>query len=231
MNESVPYVLTQVDGHPCAWIAGDNTIHVVGESYYQEHLQRVVGVVGTHKPFAVWLIPEPNNPHDSNAVAVYVGAGKIGHLPRMEAEKWQWALIELEKISRARAACSATLFETESNAPWVKGGSLIEAYLRVPFPPSRPSPVPQTHAVLPGTPSGLLSVGQVYLDAKCPTCGMLMRVQLDQLDSTETRPCFHPFTCDPADLLAVSDQLRKLAGAIKTKTRPKRARLARAKRR
>ena len=45
------------------------------------------------------LMPEPNNPHDKNAVAVYFRTHKIGHLSREVASKYQ-ALLLSNKVSR-----------------------------------------------------------------------------------------------------------------------------------
>ncbi len=60
---------------------------VVGESYYQPQLR---GVLATHgNEVDVLLKPEPENPYDSNAVAVLgPGQHKLGHLPREQAARW-----------------------------------------------------------------------------------------------------------------------------------------------
>lgn len=62
-------------------------VRVAGTSYHQEVLTWLRGYADWDLPIA--LYPEPDNPHDSNAVAV-IGAGWIvGHLPRDYAAVWQ----------------------------------------------------------------------------------------------------------------------------------------------
>ena len=67
---------------------------VVGESHYQDHLWSIVGEkwmadrrVRVAKPAA--LIPEPENPYDRNAVAVYVNGLITGYLSREDAAQHQ----------------------------------------------------------------------------------------------------------------------------------------------
>lgn len=74
-------------------------LEVVGESFYQDNLQKIAG----GKPGADlgwmsgFLVPEPFNEFDSNAVAVYVileskegfEGLKVGHLPKMMAARTQ----------------------------------------------------------------------------------------------------------------------------------------------
>lgn len=67
----------------------DGYCAVVGESYYQDALRatgRVCSAGGEGRPaFTAALVPEPENPYDSNAIAVYSPRGKIGHLSRDDA--------------------------------------------------------------------------------------------------------------------------------------------------
>lgn len=52
------------------------------------------------------LIPEPENPHDSNAVAVQVGGTTVGYLPREVAPSYQPLLLRLrDHGSTARVPC------------------------------------------------------------------------------------------------------------------------------
>lgn len=67
---------------------------VVGESHYQDHLWSIVGEkwmadrrVRVAKPAA--LVPEPENPHDRNAVAVYISGLITGYLSREDAAQHQ----------------------------------------------------------------------------------------------------------------------------------------------
>jgi hypothetical protein len=46
------------------------------------------------------LVPEPWNPHDSNAVAVAAGTNHVGYLPSEMAEIYAEPLLHLAKLSR-----------------------------------------------------------------------------------------------------------------------------------
>jgi len=70
---------------------GDFETEVVGESYYQDALAEIAGPktqAGVDLDVKARLVPEPDNPHDANAVAVYIQGRKVGHLPRDMAAEW-----------------------------------------------------------------------------------------------------------------------------------------------
>lgn len=60
-------------------------VDVVGESFYADHLRRLVA--GQQSPYFVpaMLVRQPANPHDANAVAVVAGGAQVGHLSRQDA--------------------------------------------------------------------------------------------------------------------------------------------------
>jgi len=60
-------------------------LDVVGESFYRDTLVRATGGQrrdGVHMLLTVTLVPEPDNPHDANAVSARIGGEVVGHLPR-----------------------------------------------------------------------------------------------------------------------------------------------------
>ena len=73
-------------------------VDVVGESYYQEALtalcrgQERSGDVQMDRAV---LIPEPDNPHDRNAVRVSVSGRTVGYLGREDARRYQPPLLDL----------------------------------------------------------------------------------------------------------------------------------------
>ena len=74
-----------------AIVSGDGTyrFEVVGESHYQANLEHIAGgrtPEGAKFQCVAILIPEPNNPHDSNAVYVSVAGRKVAYLSR------EWAV-------------------------------------------------------------------------------------------------------------------------------------------
>jgi predicted Zn-ribbon and HTH transcriptional regulator len=71
-------------------LMGDEDLEVVGESYRQDNLWRVVG--GRHRPEArvregvhAMLLAEDGNPYDPNAVSVWINGLMVGYLPRDQA--------------------------------------------------------------------------------------------------------------------------------------------------
>lgn len=74
-------------------------VAVVGESHYQETLLQLKTALDTLErdppAFEAFLIPEPENPHDPNAVAVATPAReKIGYLSRDVARSYHKALLK-----------------------------------------------------------------------------------------------------------------------------------------
>lgn len=69
-------------------LGGQETLEVVGESHYQEHLWRLAGGVQTERircAVQAVLVPEPDNAHDRNAICVLIDDGVVGYLSREDA--------------------------------------------------------------------------------------------------------------------------------------------------
>jgi hypothetical protein len=74
-------------------LRGDGTysLNVVGESFYQDALDRICGGKdedGHNKETSARLVPEPHNPHDKNAVAVCISGEVIGYLDKQRAKRY-----------------------------------------------------------------------------------------------------------------------------------------------
>jgi hypothetical protein len=70
---------------------GDFETDVVGESHYQDALAEIAGPkteAGVDLEVKAQLVPEPDNPTDPQAVAVYIEGRKVGHLARDLAAQW-----------------------------------------------------------------------------------------------------------------------------------------------
>ncbi len=70
-----------------ASVPTENIPEVVGESHYQAALARIVAGVpvrigGVRHPVSVHLVAEPSNPHDRNAIAVFIGPDLVGYISR-----------------------------------------------------------------------------------------------------------------------------------------------------
>ena len=91
---------------------GGDILEIVGTAPYQEALEAIAGDKPESAPeLEKWahLIPEPDNPWDRNAVAVYIDARKIGYLPRESSPAYAALLTQLWATSRARAVCRAVV--------------------------------------------------------------------------------------------------------------------------
>ncbi len=100
-----------LEGRQALWLSEQPCLpqEVSGESFNALHIEGIVqrcqGQLGV--PLVAWLSPEATNPHDSNAVVVWIGGGKAGYLPRTEAAHWQRIIIQLQHQSRHPIACGA----------------------------------------------------------------------------------------------------------------------------
>lgn len=81
------------------WAKGHGYQHeVVGESHYQETLERIAGgrqVYGARKRCVATLVPEPSNKYDANAVRVDVKGKVVGYLPREKAAEYSKRIAEI----------------------------------------------------------------------------------------------------------------------------------------
>ena len=91
--------------------AGD-IVDVVGTATYQEALAAVAGGepdAALHVEKWAHLVPEPDNPWDRNAVAVYVDGRKVGYLPREHTAAYASLLGQIWANYRGRAVCRAVI--------------------------------------------------------------------------------------------------------------------------
>jgi hypothetical protein len=90
---------------------------VVGESFYQEQLERMAGGHGldsanVHK--IAYLVPESNNPHDDKAVRVDIDGYTVGHLSRDDARSFRRRLSS-KKMSSETTSCHALIMGGHTN--------------------------------------------------------------------------------------------------------------------
>jgi hypothetical protein len=77
---------------------GDETLDIVGESYRQEVLWKIVGVPPgsqVRHPVHAVLHPEMSNPHDPNAISVHIDGHLVGYLAREDAAAYRPGLLAL----------------------------------------------------------------------------------------------------------------------------------------
>jgi len=87
----------------------DERVRVAGVSHYQEELLALVGETGAgrvrHQSSAT-LEPEPDNPHDPEAVKVLLEGRHVGYMSREDARRYGPAVRLLREHDRVRA-CDA----------------------------------------------------------------------------------------------------------------------------
>ena len=141
LTSTITHSLATVEGQRAVWLGSPGVVRfeAVGEAHRPREIQRVVAAVQGRldAPFPAWLIPEPQNSHDANAVMVWAFGGHVGYLSAEMAAGWSAILIALSRRHGARSACQATL-DPPSAAN--QGGWGIAIWLpQLPLPHASPS--------------------------------------------------------------------------------------------
>jgi hypothetical protein len=91
---------------------GHRDLPIAGTSHRQQILARIAGEAlrkGEHVAFTALIVPEPDNPHDPNAIAVVAdGQGPIGYFARRDALRYKAMAEELIRRN-AIGVCEAFL--------------------------------------------------------------------------------------------------------------------------
>src|SRR5205823_5372961 len=91
---------------------GEESLEVVGEASYQSNLLRICRAVQgervRHDVIAA-LVPEPSNPHDSNAVSVQVDRAVVGYLSRENAVRYAPGIRSLMTANGCHIALRAVI--------------------------------------------------------------------------------------------------------------------------
>jgi hypothetical protein len=100
-----------VDGMRATLYAGCETLEVVGESHRQGNLWAIVGCEPTndrvrHDCHAI-LVAEYDNPHDHNAISVWIDRHLVGYLSREDAADYRPGLLKL--FERGPVALAVTI--------------------------------------------------------------------------------------------------------------------------
>jgi hypothetical protein len=99
---------------PAALVDGHEDLEVVGESRHQEALRRVLGDRArpgeyVRKPIYAMLLAEAGNPHDPDAVSVWIDGHRVGYLPRAEAERLRPGLLALQEAEDQPVALAGVI--------------------------------------------------------------------------------------------------------------------------
>lgn len=113
-------------------IEGDELVPVVGTSHYQPALAEISGRRGDEEirfETQGTLVPEPDNPHDPNAIAVHVEGRLVGYLSREENPRWQ-DVVKMLADHRHLATAEAMIAGRGPGG----GTSNLGVFLRLPTP-------------------------------------------------------------------------------------------------
>ncbi|WP_407279193.1 HIRAN domain-containing protein [Aromatoleum evansii] len=88
---------------------GEFDFEIVGESHHQAVLGRLAGAHGTESANAehvALIVPENQNPHDTQAVAVLISDELVGHMSRQDARSFRRRLAQ-KNLSNRITSCDA----------------------------------------------------------------------------------------------------------------------------
>ena len=97
------------EGRTSVWLNPRGWIPIVGESQYQEAIAAAVGVhcpEGHEDYVTVCLVTEPTNPHDPNAVVVFLSGRRVGYLDRSTASEFQPIVHDFESRGLLPICCA-----------------------------------------------------------------------------------------------------------------------------
>lgn len=209
--------MQNIDGQPAVWLDGDQRRDVVGEEFQAEHLNRLVAWLknnpGLH-PVA-WLMPEPSNKYDPNAVQVWMCGGVVGYLPRFLAALWQPAIVAMRAAYNGmNVACAAEIEEPESG-DWVSSPGVPQVVLTLPWLPgakdaAKPSPKAKRQAIS-------TSIASVSIGLKCIACKAVMPVPFEDIRMQQRVKCACgvPIPYEPSDIKGAIDELRDMSTLLK----------------
>ncbi len=240
--------LKNVENAPAVWLTGPDAMkqEVAGEAYARTHLELLLRAHGEGRQLVAWLVPEPTNATDPNAVMVWVGGGRVGYLPRRDAEQWQPVICSFIAHYRANCACSAELItptggEVMASVPIevlvhltpLRGTAAAGAY--EPHPRSQAFLDPGgaaarfeqkvERAIDPRDGTANLELFDVLMEARCPRCRRPTRVSVRELsiEGGYACGCAGKLQMDPRDLRTVAKDLRELASKMWGATRKRKA--------
>jgi hypothetical protein len=131
---------------------GDEDLEVVGEASYQDALWSLCG--GSpgdriRQNIVAILIPEPENPHDANAISVHIAGNLVGYLPRHIAARYISGLRQLMSRSGVHVALHGVIVGGgyHNDGPGRLGVWLTHDPADFGIAPTRPSPRQASNSV------------------------------------------------------------------------------------
>jgi hypothetical protein len=107
----IQHAILMVEGRETVWLTGAlaRRQEVADEDLNVDHVAAILHATGNlvGVPLVAWLVPEPDNGHDVNAVMIWIKGGRVGYLPRQDAFFWQQVIREFAHRYRMPVACAA----------------------------------------------------------------------------------------------------------------------------
>ncbi|MPZ26150.1 MAG: hypothetical protein GEV12_06790 [Micromonosporaceae bacterium] len=97
---------------PVARFDGRHDLDVVGESFYQDAIWQCAGGWTSERVRAeieAVLVAEPDNPHDKNAISVWISGMRVGYLSREDAAEYRNGLLALQARHRCHVALGGVI--------------------------------------------------------------------------------------------------------------------------
>lgn len=99
-----PPVPADMNFQPAQWAPeGREDLLLVGESYYPTTFMKLCGGDKTsngERECVAYIVAEPENKYDRNAVAVWIDEGQVGYIPRDKAAAWQRVALALRASNK-----------------------------------------------------------------------------------------------------------------------------------
>jgi hypothetical protein len=168
-----------------AWLPGDVEVQVSGETFHAAAIREACRNSRPGVPDVAVLVPEPGNPHDHNAIAVYVNRFHAGYLSRQIAAAVQPALVAFTTSSGRNVACPARILWHE-----IDGCPVAQVILSL-------NPAP-------------LGLGPEAFD-QVPELDRVLQQHLSRLDAAA--PAMTGYDAAARNLLAAAEALRAQADA------------------
>ena len=93
-------------------------VAIVGESHYQHNLWRLADPepsgARVHTQVTALLVAEDDNPHDSNAIAVWIDGLRAGCLARADAARYRPGLLALQQAHGMRVTLAGIIADARA---------------------------------------------------------------------------------------------------------------------
>jgi len=113
------------------WPVEDGSTYVTGTTHYQQALKSIAGDHGNTRAevyCVAQIVPDPDNPHDDQAVRIDIEGNTVGHLPRDDARSYRKRMTR-KQLGTSPTQCVAKVWGgfDRNNAPSEYG---VDIYIK-----------------------------------------------------------------------------------------------------